>query len=409
MNFMNRFFHSFVIVTILVFPVLFIDVDKAIADIRIGIIESFSGPLSQLGKDTNDGVKWAADKINSEGGILNQQIHFQLYDYQTKPRRALEIAHRLAAEGVDVIIGPYGSRHANKIVSDVAERKRIPFFVSNSNTDFIFEDDNGKTKELNFTFRLLPGENYASEHLFKYLTAVSENANDRINSFALSWYHPTFDRLAYKTKTAAKKYGIQLVLEHPYEHPLEPNWSIYLRRARQYRPEAIFQFGFIHDSTTLIQKVREFAVRPKAIAGCFNSAFSNPGYVKKKENLFLGCMDINYWWNPKVVATRKLRKEYRRKFQKEMSNIALLTYTAVHVLRDAMNSINTSDPQAVAARLHQGSFSYDFLAQREPIKFDQSGRNINAEVVLLQVSNPDVFVIHPDPFAETDPVYPMRW
>jgi branched-chain amino acid transport system substrate-binding protein len=100
--------------------------------IKIGIIDSYSGPPSTYTNDVRDGFKLAVDKINANGGVLGKQITFLTRDDKFKTDLALSAAKELIMrENVDLLMGTINSGAA-LAVSDLAKKEKIPFLATYS-------------------------------------------------------------------------------------------------------------------------------------------------------------------------------------------------------------------------------------------------------------------------------------
>ena len=105
--------------------------------IKVGIIDSYSGPPAAYSQDVVDGFKMARDKINAKGGVLGKKIEYTTRDEKFKPDVGLAMAKELVMkEGVDVLAGTINSATALAI-SDFAKKEKIPFFATNSKSERI--------------------------------------------------------------------------------------------------------------------------------------------------------------------------------------------------------------------------------------------------------------------------------
>jgi len=119
--------------------VVLIGVGSALAadPIKIGIVDSYSGPPSTYTNDVRDGFKMALDKINAKGGVLGRKIEFVTRDDKFKVDLGLSAAKELIMrEKVDMLMGTINSAVA-LAVSDLAKKEKIPFIVTYSKSDKI--------------------------------------------------------------------------------------------------------------------------------------------------------------------------------------------------------------------------------------------------------------------------------
>jgi branched-chain amino acid transport system substrate-binding protein len=110
---------------------------QAADPIKIGIIDSYSGPPSTYTNDVKDGFKLAIDQINAKGGVLGRQITFVTRDDKFKVDLGLSAAKELLMrEKVDILMGTINSAVA-LAVSDLAKNEKIPFLATYSKSSNI--------------------------------------------------------------------------------------------------------------------------------------------------------------------------------------------------------------------------------------------------------------------------------
>ncbi len=98
--------------------------------IKVGFVDTYSGPASVYTFDVLDGFKIAINKANAKGGVLGRKIEFTTRDEKFKPDIGLAMAKELVLrEQVDVLAGTINSS-TTLAVSDFAKKEKIPFFCS---------------------------------------------------------------------------------------------------------------------------------------------------------------------------------------------------------------------------------------------------------------------------------------
>jgi len=105
--------------------------------IKIGIVDTYTGPATTYTQDVLDGFKLAVDKINASGGILGKKIEYVTRDDKFKPDIGRAMAKELVLkENVDILVGTINSA-STLAISDLAEKEKIPFFVTYAKSDRI--------------------------------------------------------------------------------------------------------------------------------------------------------------------------------------------------------------------------------------------------------------------------------
>lgn len=99
-------------------------------NIKVGIVDCYSGPPSTYTNDVRDAFKLAIDKVNAKGGVLGEKIKFFTRDSKFKVDLGLSEAKELIMrKNVDILMGTINSALALAI-SDLCKKEKIPFFVT---------------------------------------------------------------------------------------------------------------------------------------------------------------------------------------------------------------------------------------------------------------------------------------
>ena len=102
----------------------------AAEEIKVGIIDTYSGPPSSYALDVLDGFKLAMNKINAGGGILGKKLSYVTRDDKFKVDLGLTSAKELIMrENVNLLVGTINSA-VSLAVSDLAKKESIPFIVT---------------------------------------------------------------------------------------------------------------------------------------------------------------------------------------------------------------------------------------------------------------------------------------
>jgi branched-chain amino acid transport system substrate-binding protein len=105
--------------------------------IKVGIVDTFTGPATAYTQDVLDGFKLAIDKVNAKGGVAGRKIEYFTRDEKFKPDIGLAMAKELVLkEKVNVLMGTINSGTA-LAVSDFAKKEKIPFFVTYAKSEKI--------------------------------------------------------------------------------------------------------------------------------------------------------------------------------------------------------------------------------------------------------------------------------
>jgi branched-chain amino acid transport system substrate-binding protein len=99
---------------------------QAADTIKVGIVDTYSGPATTYTQDVLDGFKLAIDKVNAAGGVIGKKIEYVTRDDKFKPDIALSMTKELVLrEGIDLLMGSTNSGAA-LAMSDFAKKEKIP-------------------------------------------------------------------------------------------------------------------------------------------------------------------------------------------------------------------------------------------------------------------------------------------
>jgi branched-chain amino acid transport system substrate-binding protein len=98
--------------------------------IKVGFVDTYSGPASVYCFDVVDGFKMAIQAMNAKGGVLGKKIEYTTRDEKFNPAVGLPMAKELVMkEEVDILAGTINSA-TTLAVSEFAKKEKIPFFCT---------------------------------------------------------------------------------------------------------------------------------------------------------------------------------------------------------------------------------------------------------------------------------------
>jgi branched-chain amino acid transport system substrate-binding protein len=89
------------------------------APVKIGVVETLSGPQASTGLAYRAAVRYAIDKLNAEGGWNGEPVQLLEYDNQGGPAGASDKLKAAAADGVQIVVQGGSSAIGGQITEDV--------------------------------------------------------------------------------------------------------------------------------------------------------------------------------------------------------------------------------------------------------------------------------------------------
>ena len=110
---------------------------QAQTPIKVGIIDTYTGPATTYTYDVRDAFKLAIDEVNAQGGVVGRKIAFTTRDDKFKVDICLSMAKELVMnEKIDILMGTINSG-ATLAVSEYCKTEKIPFLVTFSKSEKI--------------------------------------------------------------------------------------------------------------------------------------------------------------------------------------------------------------------------------------------------------------------------------
>jgi len=120
---------SVMVLTLVVLSLILLPAQADARNIKVGIIDCYSGPPAVYARDALNGFKMALKEINKKG-VLGRKIVYTTRDTKFKVGIALNMAKELVMrEHVDVLAGIINSGAAMAVSQTVAKRNRVPLIV----------------------------------------------------------------------------------------------------------------------------------------------------------------------------------------------------------------------------------------------------------------------------------------
>ncbi len=371
------------------------------SQLNIGIIASVTGPFAGLGREGLRGAQMAVQEINSSGGILGTRTHINIMDDQGQIHRGYQAFQMLAkAYNTIALIGATSFSY-DKTLSELAEHYKLPFFVINPFRRTWYR------KGLRYTFRVVPEASLMANQALGYLVAIAKQRGVPVKSIGVfRTKSGAWDEAIEKISTAAKHKNLSLSFDIPVPHNIDDIRSV-VYKIKNIPSDLVFLLISRGPAIkTVVETMREVRFKTKAIVGFF-SRLANAAYVAEHGNLFIDLMDANYWANPRLHEIKFFQNNFYKRFGVYPSNSSYGTYTAVMILRHAIERSGSFEKLSFTSYMRKATFPRFLLAQRNGIKFDSQGRNINAETILLQVSNPRPKAVYPKRYSAKEPLFPI--
>ncbi len=303
-------------------------------NIKVGVVDTYSGPPAVFGNDALNGFKLALQEINRDG-VHGARIEFVTRDEKFSPEIGLSMARELVLqERVDVLVGTINSATALAI-SAFAREQRVPFIVWISKSEKI-------TGAKGHRYVFSTGENTAMAG-----KALAEAMARR--GYARFWlaaedyeYGHAITNSFWRFMKRAKPESA--LVGQTWWRTGEPDLVPYLTQILQARPQAVF-FGTGGAGMANVMRTMQvigFAQRiPSAIHTAIDVTVLRPLGAAAPEGVF-GTTDYLYYY-PETPANRKFVQDFQAAYGSPPGFPAFHGYITGYFIAEAYRKARSLD------------------------------------------------------------------
>lgn len=376
--------------------------DQQGGTIKIGSIHPLTGPLAFDGEQMAKAVEFAAERINSGGGIESlggAELEVLDADSQGKPEVGQSEASRLIQEGAVALVGPYQSAVASNVAA-VAERNQVPFVIDVAVADTILQQ--GHT----YTFRIQPDASSMGTEGADYLAELADRSDTEIRSVAVLHEQTDFGTSVFDAfKKQAESNGMTVGPAISYDAVNVADLTTEVTRVKAADVDALVVTGYYRDGVLAAEAISSVQPDVEAVFGIADGAFDLPQFTSDVGAAGEGYFDANYHFNARDPQMQQLAADFEEKYGEEIRTSSVLAYEAVRVIAAGLEQAGSRDPQQLREAISSLSFE-SLMAFPGPVEFDETGQNVNAVPIVMQVRDGAVKQVFPEEFAETDPEFP---
>jgi branched-chain amino acid transport system substrate-binding protein len=380
-------------------------------DAKIALIAPLSGPYGRQGQLMRYGAEQAIEEINRGGGIkaLNgAKLTLVVADAGDSIEKARNAAQRLVAQEPDIVAGTGAWLSSFSLaVTEVTERAEIPWLT-------LSYSDQITSRGYKYVFQMSPSAGKQAQEAIPTIMKLAQEQTGKSPTTVGIIQDNTALAMSFVKQMRAsglQAAGLKLTVDETFTPPLNDATSL-IQRLRAARPDFLVMLpSNVPDTKLLIEKVAEFGLgngRMPTISSGGQTGAPELLNVVGKDNLE-GFMGIVANWPMKgteeIVATFKKNSK-----EPWMTQDTIMTYVDVYVMKAALEAAASANPKKVADAMRALDLK-DGVATLTPggrIRFDETGRLIDAPLVVIQWQNGVPEVIYPSSIATAKAVWPKR-
>lgn len=380
--------------------------------VKVGLIVPLSGPWARQGQVMRIGAEMAIEHINESGGIATlggAPLELVVFDTGDSVERAKNAAQRMVAEEPDLVglTGSYLSSFT-LAVSEVTERAALPMLTL-SYSDLI------TGRGFDYIFQTSPTGVKQAEDALPILADLAQAAGGTRPEKLAIVMDSTAASVAFvkpiKEGGTLQELGLELVVDEVFTPPLA-NATPLIQRVRATQPDIFLLLPTaVSDAKLLVEKMNEFRLGRGRVPTVSNgSAMGDPDLLANmRADLLEGIMSIVANWS--VRGQEDIVDEYiERSGEPWITQNPLCAYGHIWILKTALEQAGRADRSAVTQALRTMDIT-DGPARFFPgnrIRFDENGRRIDAELLVVQWQDGEPITIYPTEAAIAPPLWPRH-
>ncbi len=361
----------------------------AAAPVKIGFINSVTGPEAPIGEALTNGVDLAMDDLKKKG----VEIQLIRQDDVGKPPTAMSALEQLATgDEVAAVVGPYASAPANAIAK-LAEQYKVPLLIPVASKEEITKQGYAWVFRLN-----APAHQYADQ----LIDAALKFGKPKTIAFI---YESTDfgTSVATNGKEYAAKKGLKVVGDEAYQKGA-PDYRSTLTKLRAANPDLVLMVSYVADAVLLMRQSREVGLKPQAFLG--GGAGFDTTQFQNEHDISANVFSVTQWTpDSGWPGAADFAKRYEARFGKRPTYHAATAYEAMMIMGDVVQKAG-GDRKKIRETLASGTWN-GIMGQ---VKFETGNGFTNQndhQMLVTQYQGKETVTVYPPQFAKAKPVYPF--
>ena len=332
--------------------------------IKIGSMFELTGSAAAYGTSMNNAVHMAVDEINEDGGINGKQVEVVEYDTKTDETEAASLTTRLGTrDQVTAIIGPATTGSMQAAIPS-ANTAQVPIMSPTATDDGVLTDSNGEVHP--YAWRTSFTNSFQG-------SALAQFANDELDAkSAVILSDNSSDYAIGLTETFKKVFDGEIVASENFSEG-ETDFSAVLTNIKDMDFDVLYVPGYYEEAGPIIKQAREMGLDQPILGpdGMGNEILRELAGAENMNDIYYTSHFVVTSEDP---AVQEFVSDYKDEFNVEADMFTGLAYDSVYVLKEAIESAESSDPKEVNETLKNitdfpgitGTFSFDEM--HDPVK-----------------------------------------
>ena len=348
--------------------------------VKVGAVFAKTGKMAFGNTEALNAVRYAIEKINNQGGVLNRKLTLIEFDNHGTAIGSKIAAKKAVESGVVIVFGANWSSHS-LAMGPVLQAAQIPMITPISTNPKV-------TLEGNYIFRICFTDPFQGIVLSQFATndlkaksaAVLTNVDDKYSEGLARFFIEDF-----------KRNGGQIVFVENYLENTS-DFSSFFEKIKQFEPDVIFHPGHTKMSAFVLKQARKQNIAIPFLGG---DGWNDTMY-KIAGSSIEGNYYSNHWHqDQKGLKSVQFVKEYKEK-NWDAHPVCALAEDCVFLFADAVKRAQSFDPVLIRDAI---AATENFKGITGSISFDENGDPIKSAAILKFEDKRSVFVKSVEPVS----------
>jgi len=376
--------------------------------VKVALLAPMSGPWARQGQLMKLGAEMAVDDVNAAGGVkaLNgMKMELVIYDAGDSTEKAKNAAQRMVAQHPDLCGGTGAWLSSFTLaVTEITERAEIPWLT-------LSYSDQITARGYRYVFQMAPTADEQSTKALPTLLDLAQRATGKRPAEVGLVSDNTASGVSFMKPmraTELAKNGVRAVVDEVYTPPLSDASSI-VQHVRSSRPQFILMTSSnVPDNKLLLDKFAEYKLGSDKLPKIGNGGATGAPELGTivGADIINGYMGIVANWGGRGQEALAKRFIERTK-EPWLNQDSIMTYADIMILKEAAERSASNDPKKMADAmrafdLHDGPA---LLSPGGHLQFDEKGRRVGAELVIIQWQAGKAVAVYPPSVATAEPIW----
>lgn len=382
-------------------------------EIKIGVLEAFSGWAAEFGEDMKKGYELAAKHINERGGVKSlggAKIKLVFHDITSDAIVAKSEAERLITrENPKIICGSYCS-YLCAACAEVTEKYKIPFAMTGV-AEYLTQ------MGWKYSYRTTPPLSSYAVTAVEFFVSVGTKTGYMPRTAAVVYEDSSFGvSLAESYTKELKKVGIEIVLDEPYPSTITDVRPIVIR-LKEANPDIAILGSYLGDAILLAREIHAVDFKPWAILG-IGAGYTLDDFLALGEPAEYYLNEIHFSPYTEKPYNLAFVNDYKAAYgvtPTETGHCGYITlYATYEVLEFCAKTFpeDPFNPDNFMRALKTIHLTYGPISETYPagaMAWDENGEQLYSRNghCIHQVINGKYECVWPEDFKTTDVVYPI--